>query len=415
MRISRYTCLMPAVHADLSIAARWIVPMTSRGEVLEHHTVVVRDGRILEVLPHAEASQRYAPGVALDRPHHLLMPGLVNARTALASEPTHAGAVRRIAQMLRSGTTCFCTAGLFPTESLRAAVEQGMRALVGMPIADAPSAWARNSDEYLTRALALRDEFSGHPTIATAFAPYDPAAIDDALFGRIATLSNELDAPILVSLHESAAEIARSLDKHGLRPLERLHSLGLLTPALTAVHMAAVSASDTALAQRSGIGVILCPESSLRLGHGPPPIAEWVATGVRLGLGSSAQWSAAGLDLWSQLRLLTLLSATPAPGGTPLTAWDSLAIATLGGAAALGLDAEIGSLAAGKWADLCCVDMTAPWLQITQGNDAVERLAFDGSRDAVSDVWVAGRQLLADGSFTRLEWPALAARTGETP
>ncbi len=388
--------------------------MVSRNEVLENHAVVVRDGRILDVLPSVAAATKYSATVHFNRSEHVLMPGLVNAQTPIASEQTHDGALLRVAQMLRTGTTCFCGTGFFPEESLRAALEQGMRALIGIPIAELASSWAETPDEYLRRALDVRDEFRGHPTIATAFAPHNTSAISDGLFGRIATLANELDAAILMTLHQSPSEIDESVVRHGLRPIERMHALGLLTPALTAVHMVHVDEADFALAQRSGVAITLCPESNLRLGHGPPPVAAWAGSGLRLALGSGTQSTGAGLDLWSQLKLLALLSLTPESGGVGLTAWDALSVATRGGAAALGLDAEIGTLEPGKWADLCCVQLGSPAMLPADAAHAATLLAFDGSRDMVSDVWVSGRHLLAGGVFTRLDWPALAARTGES-
>ena len=90
-------------------------------------------------------------------------------------------------------------------------------------------------------------------------------------------------------------------------------------------------------------------------------------------------------------------------------AWDALHAATRGGAAALGLESEVGSLEAGKWADLCCVDLSGPGTH--PAGDPLARLVFGGGRDIVSDVWVAGRQLLSGGELTRLDWPDVAARS----
>src|ERR1700722_234517 len=163
---------MPSVLADLSIDARWIVPMTTPGAVLENHTLVVRDGRILDLLPSAQAAQRYAATVAVRRSEHLLMPGMVNAAThaamsefrALGAAATPAASVRRIAEleqhwvnsdfvrdgvlaaiaeMLRSGVTCFGDRYYFPDETARVVSEQGMRAVIGMPVAERPSLWAK--------------------------------------------------------------------------------------------------------------------------------------------------------------------------------------------------------------------------------------------------------------------------------
>src|ERR1700736_4492990 len=283
--MGRYTPAMPAAAVDLTISSRWILPMTSPAEVLENHTLAVRDGRILDVLPTALAADRYTATIEVDRSEHLVLPGLVNAHAQIAPLPgqtihpqrLHDGALLRIAEMLKSGTTCFCGLGYFPEESARTAAEQGMRALIGIPIAETASAWAKSPGEYLTRALNFRDEYRGHPTIATAFAPDIPVAISDGTFGRIATLADELDSGVLIALHESRAAVEESVIRHGMRPIERMHSLGLLTPALTAAHMVHVSAADIALAQRSGIAVTLCPEASCRAGNGPPPVASWAA------------------------------------------------------------------------------------------------------------------------------------------
>lgn len=407
--------------------------MTVRGGMLEEHTLVIRDGRILEVLPHAAAAVRYLPTVRVERPAHALLPGLVNAQIRAVPDGTRAtdaGAVRDqallgIARMLRTGTTCCCTTGYFPEASARLVAEQGMRALIGIPIAEAASPWAKTPGEYLTRALNFRDEFRGHPALTTAFAPLAAAELSDATFERIATLANELDASLVMSLHESHAEIDSSLARYGRRPLERMHALGLLTPALTAVHMNQVVDADIALAQRGGIAITLCPQASLRDGNGPPPVTTWASSGLRVGVGTGAAHNDAARDLWQELRLLALLAAADHTNArAAVGAWDALAAATRGGAAALGLDAETGTLEPGKWADLCCVDLRAPAMLRTAAIDMTTQLTFNGAGNDVGDVWVAGRQLVNEGSFTRLDWAALAARiaarsdaatTGERP
>jgi len=384
--------------------------MTSRDALLEHHSLVVRDGRILDVLPSTLADERYAATVHVERPEHLLLPGLVNARAQIVPPLATAGRADRvsdcallgIAALLRGGTSCFAALGFFPADCARLATAQGMRALIGIPLAEFATPWAKQPGDYLTRALNFRDEFAGHPTLATAFAPHGALTISDAMFSRIATLANELDAGVLMSLHASPDEVAECVQRHGERPLARLHALGLLTPALTAAHMVDVGDADMALAQRSGIAITLCPESNFRAGVGPPPVLKWAGSGLRLSLGSGTLAADAATDLWSSLKLLGLLG---------LDAWDVLAAATRGGAAALGLEAEIGTLETGKWADLCCVDLRGPAMVQTAAPMA-SRLVFAGGRDLVTDVWVAGRHLLNDGAFTRLDWPALAARVG---
>jgi 5-methylthioadenosine/S-adenosylhomocysteine deaminase len=414
---------MLSVPADLSIEARWIVPMNVPGKVLENHTLVVRDGRIVDLLPSVTAAVRYAATVVVQRPAHLLMPGMINTATHAATtlfrgvgpeycalelrfsgpEFVRDGVLTAIAEMLRSGVTCFADRYYFPDECARAAVDQGMRAVVGTPVAEAPSLWAKSSDEYFSRALRVHDEYKGHPLISTAFAPLALNTLSDATLTRIATLADELDARIVVDLNESADDIAGCVARHGIRPIERLWKLGLLTPALNAVHMALTTAEDIELAARTGISISVCPKSTLAKGLGLPPVSAFSAAGIRVGLCSADGARHHNLDIWGEMKLLALASSART------SAWEALCMATRGGAAALGLDTEAGTFESGKWADLCCVDLSGPATQPLR--DPVTQLVFGGGRDIVSDVWVAGRQLVSEGNMSRLDWSAVADRT----
>jgi 5-methylthioadenosine/S-adenosylhomocysteine deaminase len=129
-----------------------------------------------------------------------------------------------------------------------------------------------------------------------------------------------------------------------------------------------------------------------------PAFSSFVASGIRLGLGTGG----GSQDLWSEMKLYALMTSGDH------TAWDALAAATCGGAAVLGLDGGVGTLEAGKWADVCCVDLGGPATQPL--GDPVRQLVLCGGRDLVSDVWVAGRQLLLDGELTRLDWHRVAER-----
>ncbi|MEP6546757.1 MAG: amidohydrolase family protein [Gammaproteobacteria bacterium] len=414
---------MPAVLADLSIEARWIVPLSVPGKVLENHTLVVRDGRILDLLPSADAAQRYAATALVQRPRHLLMPGMINASTqaamtlcrgapmrgaptrgsnrdpaALGPDMARDGVLLAIAEMLCSGVTCFADRYRFPDETARTAAEQGIRAVIGMPVAETPSPWA---------SLNVRDEYKDHPLVSTVFAPHAPNTLSDATFARMATLADELDAGIMIDLHESAAAIAESVARYGIRPIERLWQLGLLTPALNAIHMAHATDEDAALAQRTGISISLCPQSNLKKSGVLPPAALFAKSGIRLALGSGDGTPFQGLDIWGEMKLLAQMSDAGHPS---LGAWDALAMATRGGATVLGLGGDVGTLELGKWADLCCVDLGGPATQPL--GDPVTQLVFCGGRDIVSDVWVAGRQLLADAELTRLDWSGAAERAG---
>ena len=406
---------MPIVPADLCIEVRWIVPNPSRKVVLEDHSLLVRDGRILDILPSAVAAQRYSARAVLQRNSHLLVPGMINAAStaatlllrganghAAAERPVDPGFARdstlaAIAEMLLSGITCFCDRSFFPGETANAANEQGMRTMLGMPVTDSPTPWARDAAQCLTHALRLRDAHKGDPLVSTAFAPLAANNLSDATFARLVTLADELDAGIMIDLHQSTQEIAACVAAHGVRPIERLWNLGLLTPALNAAHMVHLNAADLNLLQRTGISITVCPLGALKLGGVLPPIAAIAAAGTRLGIGTAG--AAMNQDIWGDMKIVGLLT----------NAWEALHAATQGGASALGLDGEIGTLETGKWADVCCADLSKPGTQPV--GDPVAQWVFGGGRDIVSDVWVAGRQLLSGGELTRLDWPDVCARS----
>jgi len=413
------------IAADLRIEVRWVAPMTARNEVLEDHSLLVRNGRILEILPTPIAIERYSAAVVLQRASHLLMPGMVNvhadaalllfrgldSQTAIASssaESSRDGTLAAIAEMLHSGITCFADRNFYPEETARAAGGQGMRAMVGMPVAAAVTPWGKTAAQSLTRSLKLRDEYRGHPLISTAFAVHDGNGLDDEAFSHLATLADELDAGITIELHQSDGEIRACIAKFGVRPIERMWNLGLLTPALNAVHMTHATAADIDLAQRMGIAISLCPQANLKSGNALPPAGAFAAAGIRTGLGSAGAESLSQ-GIWGEMRLIALLAHAAGSGGARLNAWDVLHMATRGGAAVLGLDGEVGTLEAGKWADLACIDLSGPGTQPPHA--PLEQMVFNGGRDIVSDVWVAGRQLLLDGNLTRLEWSGVAARS----
>jgi 5-methylthioadenosine/S-adenosylhomocysteine deaminase len=377
--VCRYTRDMPLDSADLRIDVRWAIPMTLRDLVLEWHSVLIRDGRILDVLPSALAAQRYAATATLLRPTHVLMPGLVNANAA-ATAAGGGELPRSLAQMLRSGVTCFCDLAGTPEATARMAREQGMRAVIGLPVV-----------AERTRALRLRDEYTAHPLVCTVFAPPDASLLDDAACAALTTLADELEAGVAMNVQSSAAEIARCQQRFGQRPIGRLATLGLLTPTFTAMHCGAVSEAEMDLLMRAGAAVVICLQATVGAHGGLPPPAVLAAARTRLGLGSGA--ARLGQDIWTEMRLMALLGNDP---------WDALHAATSGGLDALGLGTEAGALQSGRWADLCCVDLSGP--ARTDEDDLLDRLVYRGGREMVSDVWVAGRQLLSGGELTRLDW-----------
>ena len=424
--------------ADSIITARWIVPIEPAGVVLEDHAVVVRDGRILALLPRAAALEAYPSASRIDRPRHVLLPGLVNAHTHAAMTlfrgmaddlpldiwlnqhiwPAEArwvtpdfvrdGADLALLEMLHGGTTTCGDMYFYPDAFAGAVADSGMRATVGMIVLEHPTVWARSADEYLSKGLAVRDQFKGHPRVSTMFAPHAPYTVANRTFEQIRVLADELEAPIQMHVHETAEEIITSVEQFKCRPLQRLETLGIVTPLLAAVHMTHLGAGEIELLAARGASVVHCPESNLKLASGLCPVARLAAAGVNVALGTDGAASNNDLDMFGEMRTAALLAKGVAQRADVLPAAAILRMATLNGAQALGLGDRVGSLLPGKEADLICVDLSLPASQPV--HSPISQLVYATSRDQVTDVWVAGRQLLEAGQPAIADSDAILAR-----
>ena len=413
---------------DLLIHARWIIPVEPENTVLEHHAVAVNQGRITAILPERDAAERFAPVREMRLDRHVLLPGLVNlhchaAMTLLrgladdkplmtwlqehiwpaeakhvSADFVHDGTLLACAEMLRGGITCFNDMYFFPEAAARAVTTSGIRAVIGLALLEFPTAYASDADDYLAKGLAARDALRTQPLLHFALAPHAPYTVSDRSFERIATLAGELDIPVHVHLHETTAEIEESLRIHGVRPLERLRRLGLVTPNLIAVHAVHLDAHEIALLAAAGASVAHCPSSNLKLGSGIAPITAMLERGINIGLGTDGAASNNRLDLLGEMRLAALLAKGASGNASSLNAHQALRAATLGGARALGLDREIGSLLPGKSADLCAVSLDDPILAPCYAPES--HMVYVAGRENVSHVWVAGNLMLENHTLT---------------
>jgi len=424
---------------DTLITARWIIPVEPDGVTLEHHALAIDRGRIADLLPTTEALVKYQPRRIERLEHHALIPGLVNAHTHAAMTLLRGvaddlplmqwlqehiwpleqkwigeafvrdGVQLAMAEMIRGGVTCFNDMYFFPEVVAREAVRAGMRAAVGMIVVDFPTAWATDADEYLRKGLALRDDYRHEPLIATVFAPHAPYTVSDEPLARIRTWSEELDCPVHIHLHETADEIHRSGQQYGMRPLKRLDQLGLVGPHLIGVHMTQLEDGEIARLAETGASVVHCPESNLKLASGFCPAAKLLAAGINVALGTDGAASNNDLDLLGETRTAALLAKAVANDAAALPAHQALRMATLNGAAALGLAAETGSLAVGKSADVVAIGLEH--IESLPIYNPVSDLVYAAGRQQVTDVWVAGRQVLKRRELLTLDAAEIREKT----
>ena len=402
---------------------------------LANHAVAVADGRIAAIGPAEQLAARFTVREHIARAGHALLPGFVNAHSRAAAalfrglpRAAAASAAQRlvspdlikdatqlaIAEMLKAGITCFAGADLFPEEAARTAASAHMRAAIGLPVSDEPNPWAESSVAHLAKAEQLWDVYRSDPLVNLYFALPTPAAISDATLARVRRIADELDARVTMPVHESTALLQDSLAWDGRRPLQRLQAMGLLRPGFTALHLTQLDESDLEVVTRTGVCVIACPQSDLRQAGASCPLARLQGSAVSIGLGTDGPIDGGALDVLAEARTAALLGARGDGAATGLTAAGALRMATLGGAAALGMSASIGSIEPGKAADLVCLDLGS--LEFHLPVQPAEAVVFAATRAHVSDVWTSGRAAVSNGrllAFDDHEMRALGKRWTE--
>jgi 5-methylthioadenosine/S-adenosylhomocysteine deaminase len=417
--------------ADLVIEASWIIPVEPHGTVLEDHAVAITGGKIVALLPTDEMSLRCSSGQTCRLDSHVLIPGLINFHSHAAmtlmrgladdlklmdwlsnhiwpAENRHAssqfvydGTLLACAEMLRGGVTCFNDMYFFPEMTARAALDAGMRAALGIILLEFPTAYASDAQDYLRKGLAMRDELKNEPLLSFCMAPHAPYTVSDKSFEQILTLSEQLQIPINTHLHETHDEIRESLAKSGMRPLARLERLGILGPNFIAVHAVHLEPAEIALLARLGCSVAHCPSSNLKLASGIAPVDRMLSAGINIGIGTDGAASNNRLDVFCEMRLAALLAKAAGNNAEVLPAHTALRMATLNAAQALGLERSLGSIQSGKCADLCAVNLDS--IELSPCYDPASHLVYAAGREDVSDVWVAGRQLVGSGRLLHMD------------
>ena len=404
------------------ISPRWLVPVEPKGIVLEDHSLIVDQGRILALLPTSVARGRFTGVAETVLPSHVLIPGLINLHTHAAmtlmrgladdtplmtwlnnhiwpAEVKHLseayvfdGTEMATAEMIRSGTTCFADMYFYHDVAARAALKSGMRAALGGAILEFPTPYAADAEAYIEKCLAPRDEFANDARLKLMLAPHAPYTVSDKTFARIFTIAAEADFPVMMHIHETNDEVVQGEREFGIRPIARLEKLGILGPNLIAVHCVHLNALEIDLYARLGVHVAHCPASNLKLASGIAPVSAMLKAGINVGIGTDGAASNNRLDMLGETRLASLLQKGITGDAAALPAHQKLEMATLNAARALGWQDEIGSLVEGKAADMTAIDLSS--IETQPVYDPVSHIFHAAGREIVSHVWVSGELLL---------------------
>ncbi|MEE4244510.1 MAG: TRZ/ATZ family hydrolase [Kangiellaceae bacterium] len=417
-------------QADTLLLAKWLEPVGKQQNTQTDTGVAIKDGKIIAIDRNHLLERNYSAEQVVHLDNHLLLPGLINCHTHAAmsllkgyandlplmtwlndhiwpvegefvsDEFVYEGTQLAMAEMLRGGITCFNDMYFMPDMTAKAVSEIGMRANIGLIVIDFPSAWASDANQYIANGLKVFDQYKADPMISFSLAPHAPYTVSDEPLQKLNTYAEELGLTVHMHVHETAQEVNDAQMQNGIRPIERLDQLGLLSPSLMAVHMTQLSEQDMSLVERNGVHVVHCPESNMKLASGIAPISQLINNGVNVALGTDGSASNNDLDLIGEARTAALLAKVSSLRADQLTAFQALKMMTINGAKALGLSDQIGSIEVSKAADLIAIDMASVEMQPVY--DPVAQLIYSGSREQVSHVWINGKVQLDNNRLINL-------------
>jgi len=412
------------------IHARWLITCEAENQVLENHALVINNGLIKDILPSDKATERYQASDTQHFGHHTIMPGFINTHTHLAmnlfrgladdltlmnwlnnhiwpaekkwvsDEFVYDASLFAMAEMIRSGTTCFNDMYFFLQATARATDIAGIRGHIGITVIGFPSAWAQTSDEYISKGLAFYGEYKNHDRITATFAPHAIYTVTEDTLIKIRDLAEEHDLKINMHVHETADEINESIAQTKKRPLRRLQDIDFISPRLIAVHMAHVDEEDLDILEKEKPQIVHCPESNMKLASGSCPVQQFQSLGLNVALGTDGAASNNDLNMFGEMRTAALHAKLLTGNPESLGAKEVLTMATLNGAKALGIDHLTGSLSIGKAADFIAINLDA--IETLPLYHPTSQIVYAASRSQVTDVWVAGKQLMKNRELLTL-------------
>jgi len=420
---------------------RYVIPVIPRGVVFEEYAVLVNEGRITSLGPREELLGLWPDAERVELNTHALMPGLINMHThspmtllrgyaddlrldtwlndhIWPAEQRWAngdfvfdGTELAIAEMIRGGTTCFNENYFYPDRIAEAVEKSGMRACIGIPVIDFKTGWASDFKEYLDKGLEVRSRFTKCEELSFSIAPHSMYSVTDEMLREIAETTVTEDMHVHMHLLEIKWEIENSILNHNVSPLEHIKNLGLLNNRLIAVHMVHLGDEDIALLAKHEVNVVHCPQSNFKLSSGMCRLADLHNAGVNVSVGTDGAASNNDLDLLDEMRTAALLAKGVANDPMAINAETAIEMITINAAKALGKAAELGSIEQGKLADLCAFDLAQPRTQPL--HHVISQLVYAAASSQVTDVWVAGRQLMKNRTLTTINESDILAKAND--
>ncbi|MDU9047750.1 MAG: amidohydrolase [Candidatus Electrothrix sp. Rat3] len=413
---------------NLILSGRYLVANNSDIQEQEDISVAVAKDRIVEIGP--KLAKKYPHAECLAHPHGLIMPGLINTHThaamscfrgladdlplmewlqehifpreaQLTSEIVYQSTLLSICEMIKSGTTSFNDMYLFAKDVARAAAASGMRAWLGEVLYDFPSPNYGELENGFAYTEELFDLYADDELITVTVNPHSVYTCSPTLLERLATQAEERKALYHIHLSENQDEVNTCTERYGCSPVRHLENLGLLNQRVVAAHGVMVSEEEVALLAERGVKLAHCPESNMKLASGIAPVPAMLEQGIIIGLGTDGSASNNDVDLFGEMNSAAKMHKVARMDPTVMNAAATLHAATQGGAALLGAEEEIGSIAVGKKADLIMLNMDQPHL--TPVYNPVSHLVYAAGGGDVLHSVINGQVVMRDRQLTTLD------------
>jgi 5-methylthioadenosine/S-adenosylhomocysteine deaminase len=422
---------------SLVVIGGTVITGDARHSVVAPGAVAIDGTDIVEVGTPAAIAAKYRAAETIEARDQIVLPGLINSHThapmvmyrgladdlalmdwlqkyifpaeakTVSPELVRVGTRLAALEMIESGTTTYADMYYFEEEIAKATREAGLRGVLGQTIIQFPVADAKTPAEGLARAEAFIKAFKDDQLIVPAVAPHAMYTNDKATLVACAELARRYGVPVITHLAETEDEVRIAREQHQTTPTAYLESIGFWGPRTLAAHGVWVTDDDIAVLKRRGVGVAHNPESNMKLASGAAPVKKYLAAGIALGLGTDGAASNNDLDMFEAMRQASFLAKHVEHDPTVVPAQAALDMATIGGARALSMERTIGSLEAGKRADLIAVSVSAS--RQTPLYEPISHLVYTTRGDDVRTTIVNGKVLMKDRQLRTLDRHAVIA------
>ena len=420
-----------ASRVDLIVRGGTVVTMDGERRVVEDGAVAVERGRIVAVGRSADIARRFTSAQVIEAQGRAVIPGLVNGHTHVpmtlfrglgddldlndwltkyifpaeaknvTEEFVRTGTQLGLAEMIRGGTTTYCDMYYFEDAIADETARAGVRAVLGETVIDFPVADNKTWPDAMRYSERFVNRWKGHPLVTAAIAPHAPYTVSEEHLKEVRAFSDRTGAPIVTHVAETRKEVEDITRLKGAPPVEYLARIGFLGERVIAAHTVHLNEREIGLLKEAGVGSVHNPESNMKLASGVAPVPRMLGEGMRLGLGTDGAASNNDLSMWEAMDAAAKLHKLSANDPKVVTAEEALMMATIGGARALHMEKEIGSLETGKRADLVIVDLDA--LHQTPRYNIYSHLVYATKASDVRTVVIEGRVVMRDRRLLTLD------------